>query len=283
MVEPAVITIDVNPMLELGPLTVAWHGIMIAVGIAAGGWLGATYARERGLEPEVVLNTVLVIAVAGILGARFLYLAQNDAGALLRPADWLGTRGFSFYGALTFGTAAVGVHLWRSRLSARYLDALAVGFPLGMAVGRIGDVINGEHYGPVSNLAWASRYTHPDAEVPSAAVAYHPGGLYELVLALVLLAVVWPLRHRLRRPAMLLWTVIALYSAGRFVMFFYRSDSQELALGLDETQWLSIGLVAIAALGAWWSARSSPGDERPEPGRIPAARTATVASPSRTK
>ena len=49
MVEPAVITIDVNPMLELGPLALAWHGI----GIAAGAWLGARYARERGLDPEV--------------------------------------------------------------------------------------------------------------------------------------------------------------------------------------------------------------------------------------
>ena len=55
---------------------------------------------------------------------------------------------------------------WR-RLGLRYLDALAAGFPLGMAIGRIGDVINGEHYGPVSDLPWAIRNTHPDADVPS--------------------------------------------------------------------------------------------------------------------
>ena len=49
--------------------------------------------------------------------------------------------------------------LRRRQLSLRYLDALAAGFPLGMAVGRIGDVISGEHYGPATTVAWASRMT----------------------------------------------------------------------------------------------------------------------------
>jgi phosphatidylglycerol:prolipoprotein diacylglycerol transferase len=251
MLQHSVITIGIDPSIELGPLTVTWHGLMIAVGIASGGWLAGRYARERGLDRETVLSLVLVIAFAGIIGARLLYLAQNDAGALVRPGDWLESEGFSFYGALILGTAAVAVYVWRAGLDLRYLDALAAGFPLGMAIGRVGDLINGEHYGPASDLPWAIRYTSPDAEVPSSSVAYHSGGLYEIVLALLMLAVIWPLRHRFRRPTMLLWMVIALYSAGRFGMFFVRSDSETLALGLDETQWISIGLLGIASLGAW--------------------------------
>jgi phosphatidylglycerol:prolipoprotein diacylglycerol transferase len=62
------------------------------------------------------------------------------------------------------------VYLWRTRLSLRYLDALAAGFPLGMAVGRIDDVISGEHYGPPTTLPWAFRYLNPMAEVPSTQV-----------------------------------------------------------------------------------------------------------------
>jgi phosphatidylglycerol:prolipoprotein diacylglycerol transferase len=256
MWQQSVITIGIDPSIELGPLTVTWHGLMIAVGIATGGWLAASYARERGLDRETVLNLVLVIALAGIAGARLLYLAQNDAGALVRPGDWFESEGFSFYGALILGTAAVVAYLWRAGLDLRYLDALAAGFPLGMAIGRVGDLINGEHYGPASDLPWAIRHTSPDAEVPSSVVAYHSGGLYEIVLALLMLAVIWPLRHRFQRPAMLLWTVIALYSAGRIAMFFVRSDSETLALGLDETQWISIGLLGIATLGAWVVSRT---------------------------
>jgi phosphatidylglycerol---prolipoprotein diacylglyceryl transferase len=247
--ELAVITINIDPTIELGPVTLAWHGVMIVVGIAVGTGIAARYVRELGLERAAVLNAVLVIAVAGIVGARFLYLALNEPAALIRPADWIAARGFAFYGAVVLGGLAVAVYLWRSHLSVRYLDALAAGFPLGLAVGRIGDVINGEHYGPATDLPWALRHTHPDADVPSAALAYHDGGLYELALGLLLFAVIWPLRHRFRRPLTLFWTVVALYGLGRFVMFFYRSDTDPGALGLNVAQWTSLALAAAALVG----------------------------------
>jgi hypothetical protein len=152
---------------------------------------------------------------------------------------------------LIFGAAAAAFFFRRLGLGLSYLDAIAAGFPLGMAVGRFGDLINGEHYGASSDLPWAIRYVNPAAEVPSNAVAYHSGGLYEIVLALAVAAVVWALRDRLRRPGQLLWTVVGLYAAGRFVMFFYRADSETLALGLNSSQWISLALVAVAAAGLW--------------------------------
>ncbi len=258
----AAITIDVSPTVELGPLSLAWHGMMIAIGILAGGWLARRYARERGLDSDRLLDAVLVLVVSGIVGARLFYLLENDAAALLRPGDWLGTEGFAFYGGMIGGASAVALYLRRRRLSISYLDAMAVGFPLGMAVGRIGDVINGEHFGPASDVPWAIRWAHPDAEAPATALAYHSGGLYEVVLALAMLAVVWPLRHRLRRPGLLLATVVALYSAGRFAMFFYRSDSDALAIGLSGAQWTSLALFIIAVIGAWWSIAQARGDRR---------------------
>jgi phosphatidylglycerol:prolipoprotein diacylglycerol transferase len=109
----------------------------------------------------------------------------------------------------------------------------------------------GEHHGPPSSAPWAVRYTHPEAEVPSPAVAYHSGALYEILLALGILAVALLMRHRWRQPGLALCSVVALYGAGRFAMFFYRSDSQALAAGLNAAQWTSLALVASACLGAW--------------------------------
>lgn len=273
----ATITIDIDPTIELGPLELAWHGLMIAVGIAVGGWAAARYARERELDPERLLNAIVVLAFAGIVGSRLFFLAVDDPGALVNPGDWLGTRGFAFYGAIIFGTAAVAVYLRTAGMGARYLDAMAAGFPLGMAVGRIGDLINGEHYGPPTDAPWGIRYTHPEADVPSADVAFHSGGLYEIVLALAMLAIVWPLRHRFRRPTTLLWAVIGLYGAGRFVMFFYRSDTDAGVLGLNEAQLVSLGLVAVAAAGVLWAMRRFPvaGNGRSEAGRPMDARAAS--------
>jgi hypothetical protein len=60
----------------------------------------------------------------------------------------------------------IGVHLRSTRPSVEYLDAVAFGLPLGIAIGRIGDVINGEHYGPATDFFLGDRNTHPDADVP---------------------------------------------------------------------------------------------------------------------
>ena len=249
---PATITIDLDPMIEVGPLSLSWHGVSTVVGLLVGSAVAVRYARRRGLEEDPLLAAVLSLTLAGIVGARFLYLLENDAGALLRPGDWLSSRGFSFYGGMIFGAAAAAVALHRRRLSLAYLDAMAAGFPLGMAIGRLGDLANGEHFGNPTGAPWGIRYTNPAADVPGGALAYHPGGLYEIILALAIGVAVWALRDRLRQPGQLLWTVIALYGAGRFVMFFYRADSEPLALGLDVSQAISLllALVATAALAA---------------------------------
>jgi phosphatidylglycerol:prolipoprotein diacylglycerol transferase len=250
MLVTGAITIGIDPEIDLGPVSVAWHGIGIAAGIAAGGWLASRFAVERGLSRERLVNLVVLIALAGIVGSRLFFLAEEDPGAFVSPAEWLGTRGYSFYGAMLLGVAAVAFALWRLGFDRSYLDALAAGFPLGIAVGRIGDVINGEHHGGPSDAPWAIRYTHPDAEVPATGVAYHSGGLYEVVLGLAMLAVIWPLRHRFKAQTQLLWVVVAAYAAGRFVIFFFRDDSDEFALGLTNGHWTSLALIAVALAAA---------------------------------
>ena len=249
----AVITIGMDPTIELGPVTLAWHGMTIAIGIVVGILIARREARRRGLRVEP-LETMAVILIAGaIVGARVFYLAEH--GLLVHPTQWLATTGFTFYGGFIGAGVGIGLYVWRRRLPASYLDAIAVGVPLGIAVGRIGDVINGEHYGPATTFFLGVRNTHPDALTPDPAVAYHSGGLYEVILGLVIFAIVWPLRHRLRRPTALVWTVIALLAAGRFLEFFVRSDSESLALGLVTAQWASLVLLAVAAVGAWLTLR----------------------------
>lgn len=252
----AVITIDLGPEIQLGPIAIAWHGLTIAIGLIVGGWLAIVAGRERGLDEVKLLDLVMLISISGIVGARIFFLIENDPGALLSPTDWLGTRGFSFYGGIVFGVPAVALYLRRRRLSISYLDALAVGFPLGMALGRVGDVINGEHYGPVSDLPWAVRNANPAADTPDPTLAYQSGGLYEMALALLIFAVIWPLRKRFERPGTLLWRVIALYASGRFLMFFVRDDSTQVALGLSYTQWTSLALLVIATAALAIAGRS---------------------------
>jgi phosphatidylglycerol:prolipoprotein diacylglycerol transferase len=259
-VQPATITIGIDPTIELGPVTLAWHGLTIAIGILVGGLVAARDARRRGLDPEPLYTVGVIVVIASLVGGRLYYLMEH--GQLLEPSEWVGTRGFTFYGGFIAAALGIAVFIWRRRLSVSYLDAIAVGLPLGLAVGRIGDVINGEHYGPRTDFFLGVENTHPEADVPRHDVAYHSGGLYEVLIGAVVFALVWPLRRRLTRPTSAMWTVIGLLAAGRFIEFFVRSDSQTIALGLETAQWTSLFLMLVAAAGAWLSLRPRPGRHR---------------------
>ena len=82
-----VITINVDPSFQIGPLTLAWHGLMIAVGIIAGAWLAMRFAHEQGLQRDELLNLVALLIVGGIIGSRLLYLLFDQPGDLLAPAN----------------------------------------------------------------------------------------------------------------------------------------------------------------------------------------------------
>ena len=241
------ITIGLDPTIELGPLTLAWHGLTMAIGILVGAAAAARVAGERGLDADAMYPVVGIVAVAGLVGGKLFYLIEK--GTVFEPSEWVDSRGFTFNGGFVLAAIALGVYVWRRGLGIGYLDAIAVGLPLGVAIGRIGDVINGEHYGPESSWALAVRNTHPDADVPSAGVAYHSGGLYEVLLGLIILAIVWPLRRRLTQPLTMVWLVTGLFATGRFFEFFYRSDSDDAALGLNGTQWTSLAILAVAVIG----------------------------------
>ena len=249
MTKLAIITINIDPEIQLGPLTLAWHGLTIALGIFVGALIAARWLRERDLDVEQMYNFATLAAVGGIVGARIFYLVEHDPGGLVAPDRLFSSYGFTFDGGVILASILIAGYVHRRRLSGRYLDACAAGLPLGVAIGRIGDVINGEHYGERSTFFLAVRNAHPAAETPDTVFAYHNGGLYEVLLAAAIFAVIWPLRHRLRRPGDLTWLVLALFAAGRFFLFFLRGDSPELALGLSNAQWTSIALLLVVIVG----------------------------------
>lgn len=254
---PAVIRIGIDPYIHLGPVTLAWHGLTIAIGIMLGGVLASRVLRQHGLPADPIYTIGTILAVAAIAGSKIFYLAEH--GTLTQPDHWLSGRGFTFDGGFIAVALAISVYVWRARLPLTYLDAAAVALPFGIAIGRIGDVINGEHYGPASTFFLAVQNTNPDADVPSNTLAYHSGGLYEVLLASLIFAIVWPNRQRLiTRPLRAVFLVLALFSVGRFAMFFVRSDSPTAALGLSSTQWTSMVLLAVALAGLVLTRNLSP-------------------------
>jgi phosphatidylglycerol:prolipoprotein diacylglycerol transferase len=120
---------------------------------------------------------------------------------------------------------------------------------IGLAIGRIGDVINGEHHGTPTTAPWGVEYVNP-ATLGDPGVVVHPEVAYEMVLTLALLGALLPFHQRLkaRLPDGVLGLIyLGVYAAGRFFLSFYRTDPA-VFLGLRQAQLASLVMVAIAVV-----------------------------------
>ncbi|MDP9374586.1 MAG: prolipoprotein diacylglyceryl transferase, partial [Chloroflexota bacterium] len=125
----------------------------------------------------------------------------------------------------------------------KFADAAGPGMALGQAVGRIGDIINGEHHGAHWDGPLAVVYTHPNT-LAERGVPVHLAVGYELILDLLLFALLLRLYGRLPRPGMGFWIFFAGYSVIRIIVGFFRQDTV-VAWGLGQAQLL--GLLSIPA------------------------------------
>jgi phosphatidylglycerol:prolipoprotein diacylglycerol transferase len=252
--------------LHVGPLTIRWYGVLIALAVLVGTTLAQREARRKGLDPEPLMNTIVIGIVAALVGARLYYVAFNwdyYAGNLTRIlAVWEG--GLAIHGGLLGGLLGGGAYALRRRLPvARYLDICAPSLILGQAIGRWGNFFNQEAFGTPTDLPWG-LFIDPGHRPPALAEFefFHPTFLYESLWNLLVFAVlVLLLRRPLERsPGGLFLAYLGLYSVGRFFIEGLRIDS--LMLGpLRAAQVVSLLLVAAAGAGLLYLLRAG----RPAP------------------
>jgi len=248
------IEINIDPvLLRLGPLMITWHGFFTAVGVLAGIWLVTRFAVERGYTEDDIMSIALWCVVGGIIGARLFHVVDAwdyysaDPLAILRVNEG----GLAIWGTIVGGPIAGVIYGWYLKLPIlKLMDICGLGLILGMAIGRLGDVVNGEHLGLPTSLPWSVRYTNPQTLAqPGASVHLAVG--YELLWDVAILALCAWLLHRrlLPRDGMVWWTMIALYSAGRFIWEYFRVEAnQQFFLGLPQAQFLAF---VGAAVSVW--------------------------------
>jgi len=248
------IKIGMDPNIaKFGSLQLTWHGIFTAVGIAAGVYLGAWLGRRQGITEDDAYSVALVGVPAGIIGARAMYVLENHARFSGHWVDVLRINegGITVYGAVIGGViGAVAYGLIRKLPITRGLDAAGFGLLLGMGVGRIGDLINGEHWADQTDLPWAFRYTNPNT-LGEIGKAVHPtAGGYELLGDLIILGLlVFVFRRFVRTPGWVFCIYVGLYGAMRFALSYTRTNEQEIS-GIPVPQLvagITIGLAIVAA------------------------------------
>jgi phosphatidylglycerol---prolipoprotein diacylglyceryl transferase len=241
------IKIGIDPVLvTIGGLKIHWYGIMIALGLYAGIQVALRDAPRRGINRDQLMNVALLAAVLGIAGGRLYYVVQNNPSFYLHhPAEiiavWQG--GMAFFGAMFGGALAVAISAWRWRMPFwSLLDVGALGMTIGQAIGRIGNIINGDIVGYKTN-GWGFEYTNPNTFGPPN-IPVQPASLYELLISLALFLLLWNLRTRIHPEGMLAMIYIVLYSVSQFFIFFLR-DNIVILGGLKQAQVTSLVVIAL--------------------------------------
>ena len=306
------ITIGINPyLIDTGLVRLSWHGVFTFIAVAVAVILVVRWGSRDGMSVDVLYSASLWAIIGGIIGARVLHVIdfwderyQHQLIEIFR----IDQGGIAIFGAIIGGFFGGSAYLlirnsnfflavWRpfrflfgepNKINlptiGRLADITAPALLVAMAIGRIGDIINGEHFAKASDLPWAFYYTHPNwtgfganglATQPNPS---HPAVAYEMIFDLILLAALWPLRNRLRPNGMFFLLYGLTYSIGRFFLSFLRVEANNTYFGaLNEAQVVALIVILIAAPILVWKAQlvrpgdgSRPARRRSEAGRRPA-------------
>jgi phosphatidylglycerol:prolipoprotein diacylglycerol transferase len=248
-------------LVQIGPVLIRWYGVMMAATILTALWVAFRVGPLVGVSREQVDRMAIPFILLAFAGARAGYVLSHPA-EFAHPIEILRLDhgGLTSHGAIAGGILALwwgmrrsGVRLWD------FADATVWVIPLGNVFVRFGNFMNGELYGDPTTLPWG--VTFPNVPGPR-----HPLQLYEMLLALIILAVTLPLVKRRSFSGQLFWTVVLLTSLARIALDLLRSEDRVwgvLTLG-------QIPAALLVAAGLWVLLRARRTTER---SAQPAART----------
>ena len=240
---------QIDPVFfQIGPLQFRWYGLMYIIGFACAFFIALNLIRRKGYDmsrPE--LEDLFTYAIAGlIIGARVGYcLFYNFSFYIHHPlkifAVW--EKGMSFHGGLIGLVLAGAVFAWRSGKPLLMLaDMGALAATPGLFFGRMGNFINAELYGKVTDVSWGMVFPG------GGPLPRHPSQLYEgFAEGLLLFVILYLMSRKVQTRGVLISCFLLLYGTMRFFLEFFREPDAHLGLffgALSMGQILCLGMVA---------------------------------------
>jgi len=266
-----------NPIaLSIGSLEIRWYGIAYVAAIVAGTWLAMRLARQRGERTDMIVDALIVMAVAALLGGRAYhvidqwgYYKDHLSQIVLPPYSGLG-----IYGGLFTGLLAM---IWVARhykLSFwRWGDIVVPAVLLAQVVGRWGNFMNQELYGPPTDLPWGiaiqcqNRVVQYACPGTPATAHFVPLFFYESMLSLIgVFVMLWLWNHFTARNRLLIAGDVGLlyfvwYGLERSLLELLRSGWDWTFFGVPMAQLVGMGAAAaaiVAILIRHWYVRRHP-------------------------
>ncbi len=262
MIDPVIFSFKLfNLQIDL-----TWYGLIVMSSVLIGGWLAEREVRRRGENSEALIDAMVWAVVAGILGARLWYVMNaiiggnrsyiEDPVSIIRPP----IAGLHIFGGLLFGAIVLIIYLRKNGYDTwLFLDSVAPVALIGQAIGRLGNFINQELYGPPTTLPWGISIPADHrlvqfadlAKYPVETTRFHPTFAYEMILnVLAYLFIIWYSRQNeeeLKPGAVFsLWLIFAGFN--RTVIEFFRPDQPRLGDTFITTSMLIAFLMGVTGV-----------------------------------
>jgi phosphatidylglycerol:prolipoprotein diacylglycerol transferase len=219
---------------HLGPLTIHYYGLIMAIAVAAGFYLAIKRAPQFGVGQKQGEDILFWTVLGGFIGARLYHVLSSFGYYSQNPTDilkvWNG--GLSIYGAVLGGIITLIIYQrlnckggQMSKVTFDILDWLAPSVILGQIIGRFGNLFNYEVFGYPTNLPW--KMFVPEMFRPiryASSEFFHPWFLYEAVGNIIILVFLLKIK-KFKSPGQLVFMYLLLYNSLRFCLEFLRIDS----------------------------------------------------------
>ncbi len=245
-------------LIEIGSFYLPTYGVLVALGFLAGLAVTVKLARRSGLNPELVTNLAVYVALSGMLGAKILMILFDWNAYMANPSrifsfETLQAAGV-FQGGLILALATAFFYMRKQNLPLlASADVFAPGVAIGHAIGRLGCFAAGCCWGTECDLPWAVKFHNPAATALTGVpleVPLHPSQLYEFGSEFLLFAFLWWRFAKPHRTGQIIGMYLVLSSIARFGIEFTRFHEQALPFGLplSITQWIAIALAIVGVV-----------------------------------
>ena len=248
-------------LFHVGSFPVHSWGILLMLGFLFATWRALANAPRYKLKAEDVWDVALVGLLGGVIGARLVFVALNwnphiesmgqmvpgyrdNPGQIL--AVWAG--GMTSFGGFGGGLLA-GILLCRAKKInvGDMCDLIAMSFPIGYGLGRIGCFLNGCCYGGACTLPWAVRFHEPDGSLTPPS---HPAQLYSALVAVAMYFLLLPLEKGRRFRGQIMLAFLFLYGIYRFFIEFFREGVTGTVTGFEHLTQAQIASLILALAAA---------------------------------
>ena len=249
-------------LFHIGNFSLPTYGLLVSLGVLIGLWISVRNSEKSGIDPEHAWNFGILVVLAGIVGAKVLYIINDWSTYAANPREIFSLStlqaGGVFSGGLLAAFIAAAWYLRKNRMPAlATCDAFSPGLALGHAIGRLGCFAAGCCYGKPTTHFWGVIFKNPLAAAwvgTPLGIPLEPTQLFESAVELANFFILMWLFKRKSFDGQVFGAYLFLYGVARYFLEFIRDDpGRGSVFGgiMSGTQLIAIGLVITGGL-IWW-------------------------------